>query len=286
MNKIKIDMVTFLMNMFEIQCQKSDDISLFKRNVNEMVRRNQISMEVRDIIFDIYGIKNTDIYRAATQNDKLVKLQFIMNDIALNNLVYEIKDEQLAYKSFIDDLFKRNEITKTVKDLLYRIYDFDSLHNSRLVGKVNITTPPTKKVAPASSKMSMPKVQKEAEVLRDIEMFKPEFLDDIYYVYDNPSYTGCCGEQRYLKTCITAAIKKPVGSVLKMWGVIHDDGCHASYGFLEIPDEYYKSKTTKDSSYAKTPKTTKDSSYVKIPKTVTHSSGVCDSYSGRGVRSC
>lgn len=262
----KINTIKFLMNMFESGYMNTDKVSLFKNNMNEMCRRGQISIEVMNIIYDIYGIQNTDVYKESVQSEKLFRLHFIMNDIDLNNIVTASLEEQKRYKEFIDEMCKKNEITKVVKDLLYRIYDFDTLEKYRepLVGKIN-TVVRSGKVDPTV----VPKtnIKREAAVLKDIEMFNSNFLDEICYVYENPSYDGCSGSSKYIHTMLKDAIRKPAGSVLKRYAVIYDDGCHIRKGYTDIPSSYYRS--TKKTTSAPT---------VKTPKTVSSVSSGCDSF--------
>ena len=51
MDEIKVNMVKFLMTMFEGSSSNSDEVKMFKSNVNALVARNQIPNSVRNLIY-------------------------------------------------------------------------------------------------------------------------------------------------------------------------------------------------------------------------------------------
>ena len=55
MDNYKIMSVKFLMSMFEGMYCGADGVKMFKANVNNLVSQGQIKVEVRDIIYNIYG---------------------------------------------------------------------------------------------------------------------------------------------------------------------------------------------------------------------------------------
>ena len=67
MNEIKVNMVKFLMTMFETSSDNSTAVRQFKLNVDELVRRNQIPNSVRNLIYNMYGIANTDTFKPNAQ---------------------------------------------------------------------------------------------------------------------------------------------------------------------------------------------------------------------------
>ena len=78
MNEIKVNMVKFLMTMFETSSDNSTAVRQFKLNVDELVRRNQIPNSVRNLIYNMYGIANTDTFKPNAQANKLMQINMLM----------------------------------------------------------------------------------------------------------------------------------------------------------------------------------------------------------------
>lgn len=279
MNDIKVNMIKFLMTMFESSCDSRKSVMNFKSNVDELIRRNQIPHEVKTIVYNIYGIQNTDVYKPNIQDNKLMQINMLM--MQLDNIMANGNTSQLVkMKERIENGVKMGSILKSAKDIIFAIYDLESIDNpfvkaqksskpttlnSHLnLGPINTTRPPiSQSPTPKSAGSS---IKKSKQVLNDIDKFLPSVVDEIYYKYPNPHYDGCSGSRPYLHTQLISAIDKPNGAVLCLYAVISDDGCHTTRGYKEIPDSYYK-----NASIAK--------------KSISSSVG-CTSNMGYGGRSC
>ena len=87
MNEIKVDMVKFLMTMFEGSSNNANEVKMFKSNVNALVARNQIPSSVRELIYNMYGISNTDTFKPNAQANKLMQINIGQPCIFLQNSV-------------------------------------------------------------------------------------------------------------------------------------------------------------------------------------------------------
>lgn len=228
-NEIKLNTIKFLMSMFEQSCASSTQIRVYKSQVEELVRRNQISPAVQRLIYGLYGIQNTDTYKPTVQQNKLMQVNWLMitgERAFVNNT---LKD----FKISIEDGLKTGAILKSARDFIYEAFDLDTdigtdkAENRQKREDLNI------KVS------EKPKVEKSKEVLADIAKFKKEYLEDIYYEYDNPGYTGCTGEVRTLHRSLSSAIEKPPGAIL-VYETRTGDACHPSYKYVKVPIEAYK----------------------------------------------
>ena len=76
--------------------------------------------------------------------------------------------------------------------------------------------------------------------MADIAQFKSQYVPEIYYEYSNPSYDGCSGSSSELHKKLIDATERPNSATFVIRKLLHDDGCHCSYGFVPVPKEYYK----------------------------------------------
>ena len=238
MNELKVESIKFLMNMFQRNVQNSDNVATFKFNVANLVFRRQVSPEVRDIIYDIYGIANTDVYKPNKQANKLFQLSYLMSDFEGNTLPM---DKRLKYyETSINEDVKAGMILASVRDIFFRIYDIGSKASSSKGQAAPIPTPMPARVAGVKM-VELSGYKNSPQVREDIGKFRKEYLDNIYYRYDNPGYDGCSGSSMYLYSKITETEKKPKGAVLVYHKVVSDDGCHTTWGYVDIPKDAYKS---------------------------------------------
>lgn len=252
MDNIKLDMIKFLMTMFNSCVKNKNGVKQFKYQVEELVKRNQIPLDVRNLIYNMYGIANTDIYKPNLQQNKLMQINYLM--MYIDSLNTEV--ELMNFKKELEDGVYNGSILKSVYDIIVDIYDLNKLNNNNnnkvLVGMKNgVSSFKSSETSTMKSnnhnkpdktlKMKVGVNQNiMSEVDLDIEKFKSEYLSEIYYKYPNPSYDGCSGSSAYLYVSLISAKEKPKDAVLCIKKKDYDDGCHVRYGYHEVPLEYYK----------------------------------------------
>ena len=243
MNEIKVNMVKFLMTMFETSSDNSTAVRQFKLNVDELVRRNQIPNSVRNLIYNMYGIANTDTFKPNAQANKLMQINMLM--MQLENVLHSGNKNNIeVFKNNIENGVKQGSILKSAADIVFDIYD---IQNVSIASKSNIPILDPVIDVPASSmnvnnnkkKADKPK-DKNKDVQIDIAQFKSQFVPEIYYEYENPNYDGCSGSSRDLHVKLIDAKSRPAGAKFVIRKLLYDDGCHCSYGFVAVPKEYYK----------------------------------------------
>ena len=249
MNKLKIDMVSFLMRSFDDYVGVPNGIAIFKSNIEDLVYRNQIYPEVQNIIYRIYGIVNTNTYKASVCQEKVYKISMYLSRADMLKIV-ENQSATEHFKKCIDNDFKVGFINNQIKDILYDIFDFN-VKKEETIKQSNkqdsILIPPTIKKSseiPKSSKKDELITQLMAkgvsqQVLNDICLFKEEYWDPLYYYYPNENYDGCSNSSPYLHTALLKALIRPKGSVIKLYKKVADDGCHATWAYIDIPKDCY-----------------------------------------------
>lgn len=275
MNKIKVDMVSFLMRSFEDYMSNPKGVSIFKSNVNDLVNRNQIYPDVRDIVFQIYGIVNTDVFKPTVCEDKVYKINMYISKskmLGVDSSILLLEKFKLA----IDNDLKAGFINKQIKDILYNIFDFNKIHNEaesvqNKSVKQQIDRFETKKrdnpSTNVSSKLTLIEKLKlkgaSQKVINDVCLFKDDCLESLYYEYPNVNYDGCSNSSPYLHTALLKALRRPKGSVIKLYKKVADDGCHSTWAYIDIPkDCYIKPK-------------------IETPKGTGRGISACDAISGR-----
>lgn len=253
MNEIKVNSIKFLMNMFDNTPKDSQSVRGYKKTVNDLVSKRQISVEVRDIIFNIYGITNSDIFRPNTQSNKLMQLNYFITSFENSN--FNSMDDKLHhFKNYIDNASHNGMILDTVKDILYDIYDLrdTSIKKSSMpvIDKDKVGLNVDKGVDSQSLKTDRPR---NSNVISDIRKFKSEYLKDIYYEYENPSFDGCSGSPKYLHLNILKATNRPPYSKIVYYAVISDDGCHQTHSYIDVPKECYEKSTVSKPSVSSDP---------------------------------
>ena len=243
MNEMKVNMVKFLMTMFESSSDNSTAVRQFKLNVDELVRRNQIPNSVRNLIYNMYGIANTDTFKPNAQANKLMQINMLMMQLE-NVLQSGDKNNLEVFKRNIENGVKQGSILKSAVDVVFDIYD---IQNISMPIKSNIPVlEPVIDVSTSSmsvnnvKKTDKPKNSKSKDVQIDIAQFKSQYVPEIYYEYPNPNYDGCSGGSRDLRVKLIDAKSRPVGAKFVIRKLLHDDGCHQSWGYVDVPKEYYK----------------------------------------------
>lgn len=252
MNEMKVNMVKFLMTMFESSADsleniKTPQVRLFKNNVDELVRRNQIPNSVRNLIYNIYGIVNTDVFKPEMQSNKLMQINMLM--MQLGNIITVGNASSLTlFKKNVENGVKQGSILKSARDIVFEIYDLEEPKVGMNTVNKNTSMPsdirPAVKpaTAPKSTTANKPenKEKKSKDVLADISKFKSQFVPEIYYEYPNPNFDGCSGSLRDAHIKLIDAKTRPEGATFVIYKMIRDDGCHQSYGYFSVPKEYYK----------------------------------------------
>ena len=276
MNEIKVNMVKFLMTMFEGSSNNANEVRLFKSNVDELVRRNQIPNSVRNLIYNMYGIANTDTFKPNAQSNKLMQINMLMMQVegvlktgsSLNNL-----------KSYIDNGVQQGTILKSARDTVFDIYDLASVKQSSNTQSTKgidlgpVIDIPVQNKGQNNSKTA-DKNTKSKEVQIDIAQFKSQYVPEIYYEYPNPNFDGCSGSSVDLHMKLIDAKSRPSEATFVIRKLLHDDGCHQSWGFVSVPKEYYK-PTTRQNPYP-----------VTSIKTPTTGSSVGCTGGGYSMRTC
>lgn len=255
MNDIKIDMVKFLMTMFESSSNNANEVKMFKSNVNALVARNQIPSSVRELIYNMYGISNTDTFKPNAQANKLMQINMLMmqmDGVRKTGSIVSINN----FKNYVNNGVQQGTILKSARDIVFEIYDLDSnifyndkkskpsLQNTTPIGSSSATISKSNSGNSNKTKDKNTKLLKSKEVLADIAQFKSQYVPEIYYEYPNPSYDGCSGSSRDLHVKLIDATERPQGATFVIYKLIADDGCHQTWRYVSVPTEYYKPTTS------------------------------------------
>lgn len=249
MDEIKVNMVKFLMTMFETSSDNSGSVRMFKANVEELVRRNQIPNSVKNLIYNMYGIANTDTFKPNAQSNKLMQINMLMMQI--DNMIKTGHISELSkFRNNIENGVKQGNILKSARDIVFEIYGWDSVkpsvNSSFKIGQNNNIK--SQNLGPVidvdtSSKNSK---KKSKEVQQDIAQFKSQYVPEIYYEYPNPNYDGCSGSSMEKHIKLIESTERPIKAKFVIYKMIADDGCHQTWRYIDVPKEYYKPITTKN----------------------------------------
>ena len=248
MNEIKVNMVRFLMTMFEGSSNNANEVRLFKNNVDELVRRNQIPNSVRNLIYNMYGIANTDTFKPNAQANKLMQINMLMMQVE-GVLKTGSSSNLTNFKNYVDSGVQQGSILKSARDIVFEIYDLGGgMKNTsntqtrvqNLGPVLDVPSYPQGKTQNNDKSVSKGKNNKSKEVQVDIAQFKSQYVPEIYYEYPNPSYDGCSGSSRDLHVKLIDATERPQSATFVIYKLIADDGCHQTRRYVEVPKEYYK----------------------------------------------
>lgn len=205
MDNYKIMSVKFLMNMFEGMYCGADGVKMFKANVNNLVSQGQIKVEVRDIIYNIYGVENSNTFYENRVANKLMQVKFLMSTVeSMSNIPNGL---ELFRKQLIEQT-RQGAVAENVKEIIFQIYDLS-------------TTPSiSQTVTP------IPKTQQNKP-----ETISKENLDIAYYRFVS-SDDGCHRSYGYKK--VTETPVRPVSSEI-VYKTSDGDGCSRSPSFSSIP---------------------------------------------------
>ena len=257
MNPMKVDMIKFLMSMFDVHSKASDGIRIFKSNVDELVRRGQIPNEVRIIVYEMYGIMNTDTYKPQANADKCFQINWLMLELdkAVNN-----PTELSQWAEKLNKWVQSKTILKSARDVLFKIYDLDEVSDygeaddealvDSFIQKASLLEIRREKeqqdvmnsIRKSSGTSTVSgKSDATSSVKADIAKIKPEKLGEVYYEYDNPNYTGCSDSSRHAHTKLINATNKPRGAKL-VYKREYGDPCHPCVSYDPIPNSWLKPK--------------------------------------------
>lgn len=248
MNSIKVDSIKFLMTMFDLSLEQGIPIKNFKNNVENLVAKRQISLEVRDIIYSMYGIMNTDVFKPNSVSNKIMQITYLMS--CYESSVLSISERNKSFKRFIEQGVKDGSILVSVKDIIFNIYDLSEMSVQGKLATSNIPSRVPKTLKPITPEDKL--ITYSKEVQKDIDSIKREYLDTIYYEYENPSYDGCSGSTPYKYSKLVETSEKPKGATL-CYLKTTDDGCHEYRHYLKVPQEYFKEVAVNKNSVKKEP---------------------------------
>ena len=259
---IKLNTIKFLMTMFDSSCGSSSQVKAYKSQVEELVRRNQLSPAIKRLIYSLYGIENTDVFKPNTQAQKLMQVNMLMG---MGEWAY--KDNGLrGFKGVVDDGVKSGSILKSARDFIYAVFELDSLKTSSVNTFIDRPELNNDEIEPIKSEGRKRKVSevlenkgtsdrvlmRSAEVKADIAKIKPEYLSEVYYEWENPNYTGCSGESRTLHARLDNAVSKHKGATLVYRKEIGDPCLHNAI-YYEIPKSWYKPEPKPEPKRVNTP---------------------------------
>ncbi len=115
MNKIRYATVCFWMNIFD-SFFSIGDVQGFKKLLLKNEGKGDLDTETTMLILEIYGLKNTDIFKPTVQEEKIYMLQTLL---AMFNTYYEHDRPEECIKALQN--VKSMKMGKTVESLLYRI---------------------------------------------------------------------------------------------------------------------------------------------------------------------
>ena len=256
---IKLNTIKFLMTMFDSSCGNSSQVKAYKAQVEELVRRNQLSPAIKHLIYSLYGIENTDVFKPNTQSQKLMQVNMLLG---MGEWAY--KDNRLnGFKGIVEDGVKSGSILKSARDFIFAVFELGDVKISSepsftysSIGDVETkrTEVRKRKVAEVlDSKENSDRIlTRSAEVKADIAKLRPEYVSEVYYEYDNPGYSGCSGEQRCLHTKLEIAVTKPKGACL-MYRKETGDACHPTVSYNLVPKSWYKPEPKPEPKRVNTP---------------------------------
>ena len=240
MNSMKVDMVKFLMTMFDSYKVSSSGVSLFKANVDELVRRNQIPNDVKNLVYSMYGILNTDTYKASANAMKLMQINWMMLEI---ETVYSNSKELSKCIDRINAGVVNKTILKSAKDIVFEIYDLGASSISAIAvddeDAVDAFIEKAKQLESKRASVSSSRTTVSSAVKADISKIKPEKLSEVYYEYANPNFSGCSTSSRYCHEKLGNCLSKPRGATL-VYRCESGDPCSPTVSYKPIPNSWYK----------------------------------------------
>lgn len=228
-------MVAFLMRSFEDYKNSSVNIGVFKNNVDDLVNRNQIYPDVRDIIYQIFGIVNTNVFKPTVCQEKIYKINMYISKVKM--LGFNLDSNKIEeLKQSIEKDYKLGFINKQIKDILYDIFDLNATVNK----KQRLENEEKSKKVTLSFIEGLKLKGVSQEVINDICLFKEAYLEYLYYYYPNDTddkYKKSINP--YLSICLLKALKRPKGSVIKYYKKIADGPCASTWDFVDVPKEAF-----------------------------------------------
>jgi hypothetical protein len=226
---IKLNTIKFLMTMFDSSCGNSTQVRAYKAQVDELVRRNQLSSNIRHLIYSLYGIENTDVFKPNAQNQKLMQVNMLLG---MGEMAY--KDNRLkAFKGIVEDGVRTNSILKSARDFIFAVFELETLSNFE-------TVRPSKSVTSIIDDMEESDLKlQSAEVKADIAKIRPKYLGEVYYEYPNPNYNPCRSSSSTSHARLDNSVSRPKDAIL-VYRKEEGDPCHPSISYHPIPKSWYK----------------------------------------------
>ena len=226
---IKLNTIKFLMTMFDSSCGNSTQVRAYKAQVDELVRRNQLASNIRHIIYSLYGIENTDVFKPNAQNQKLMQVNMLLG---MGEMAY--KDNRLkAFKGIVEDGVRTNSILKSARDFIFAVFELETLSNIE-------TVRPSKSVTSIIDDTGESELKLQStEVKEDIAKIRPKYLGEVYYEYPNPNYNPCRSTSSTSHMRLDDAVSKPKDAIL-VYRTETGDPCHPSISYFPIPKSWYK----------------------------------------------
>lgn len=119
MGKYNITTVMFLVNSFkdivDSYGRVNRTVDLYKRQVESMIISKQISVNDRDIVFELLGIVNTNNIKWNVADNKVAQFTSTMS------LILDIRDDDIR-NNIINRLINTNSISESVANIIKKLY--------------------------------------------------------------------------------------------------------------------------------------------------------------------
>lgn len=119
MGKYSITTVMFLVNSFkdivDSYGRVNRTVDLYKRQVESMIVSKQISVNDKDIVFELLGIVNTNNIKWNVADNKVAQFTSTMS------LILDIRDDNIR-NNIINRLINTNSISESVANIIKKLY--------------------------------------------------------------------------------------------------------------------------------------------------------------------
>lgn len=119
MGKYNITTVMFLVNSFkdivDSYGRVNRTVDLYKRQVESMIVSKQISVNDKDIVFELLGIVNTNNIKWNVADNKVAQFTSTMS------LILDIRDDNIR-NNIINRLINTNSISESVANIIKKLY--------------------------------------------------------------------------------------------------------------------------------------------------------------------
>ena len=119
MRKYNITTVIFLVNSFkdivDSYGRVNRTVDLYKKQVESMIVSKQISVNDKDIVFELLGIVNTNNIKWNVADNKVAQFTSTMG------LILDIRDDDIR-NNIINRLINTNSISESVANIIKKLY--------------------------------------------------------------------------------------------------------------------------------------------------------------------